>query len=160
MSRPCTASLFTNQCRMILEAKSMRVTTSADANVLDATQRCEPGGSCLHITDRLRWPMMVDLQHASDLLTWIVAETKKYCCLRRSSLPSYVRSSGYNTLLSVSARCLDRIAYTSVHQLIETCSSVMWLQRVVHVVACSLRHAQDSQALDQLRRSLRQADTH
>jgi len=68
----------------------------------------------LHITDRLWWPMLLDVQDALDSLTWIVAETKKYCCLRRSSLPSYVRSSGYNTLLSVSARCLDRIAYTSI----------------------------------------------
>ncbi len=41
---------------------------------------------------------------------WMVAETKKCCCLRRSSLPSYVRSSGYSTLLSVSARCFDRMA--------------------------------------------------
>ena len=42
--------------------------------------------------------------------TWMVADTKKCCCLSRSSLPSYVLSSGYKTLLSVSALCLARMA--------------------------------------------------
>ena len=44
--------------------------------------------------------------------TWSVALTKKCCCLRRSSLPSYVRSSGYSTLEIVSARCFAKIACT------------------------------------------------
>ena len=41
----------------------------------------------------------------------MVADTKKCCCLRRSSLPWNVRSSGYSTEDSVSARCRDRIAW-------------------------------------------------
>ena len=44
--------------------------------------------------------------------TWMVALHKKCCCLSRSSFPSYVRSSGYRTLLIVSARCFARIACT------------------------------------------------
>lgn len=38
------------------------------------------------------------------------ADTKKYCCLRRSSLPSGVASLGYSTALMADARSFSMVA--------------------------------------------------
>ena len=62
-------------------------------------------------------------QPAQTARAWMVADTKKCCCFRRSSLPWNVRSSGYSTEDSVSARCRDRIACVQGTQRLETLSS-------------------------------------